>query len=182
PRVNNARCRAQPTWSSWPENSVMAHLLRALVILLTVIVPSYAANWPAWRGPDGSGHSPESNLPLHWSPTENVRWKASLPDAGSSSPIVWGDRIFLTQAMDQGARRAVLCFDRQDGKLVWQKETVFTGKESTYTSDPHYCSATPVTDGTYVIASLGSAGMVCYDFAGKELWRKDLGKLEHIWG
>src|SRR5262249_2932940 len=115
-------------------------------------------------------------------PTENIRWKAPIPDAGNSSPIVWGERVFLTQALDNGARRAVLCFDRKDGKLLWQKETAFTGKESTYTSDPHYCSATPVTDGERVIASLGSAGMVCYDFAGKELWRKDLGPLEHIWG
>jgi outer membrane protein assembly factor BamB len=160
----------------------MSQLLRVLVALLGFAVPALAGNWPAWRGPDGTGHSPEKDLPIHWSATDNVRWKAPLPDAGNSSPIIWGERVFLTQATDKGSRRAVLCFDRKDGKLLWQRETEFTGKESTYTGDPHYCSATPVTDGERVIASLGSAGMVCYDFAGQELWRKDLGRLEHIWG
>lgn len=160
----------------------MAYPLRAFVVILGLAVPAFAGHWPAWRGPDGMGHSPEKDVPLRWSPTENVRWKLPLPDAGSSSPIVWGDRVFLTQAIENGKRRAVLCFDRTVGKLLWQKETLFTGKESTYTEDPHYCSATPVADGERVIASLGSAGMVCYDFDGKELWRKELGILEHIWG
>src|SRR5262249_6526958 len=80
-----------------------------------------------------------------------------------------------------GTKRLVMCFARADGKLLWQKETIYTEKESTHNTNP-YCSASPVTDGQRVIASLGSAGMVCYDFAGQELWRKDLGKQEHIWG
>jgi outer membrane protein assembly factor BamB len=158
----------------------MTALTRALLILL-VCVPAQAANWPSWRGLDGSGHSPESGLPLKWDAKENVRWKVPLPAGGNSSPIVWRDRIFLTQALDKGARRAVLCVDRADGKLLWQRDTPFQGKESTHEDNP-YCAATPVTDGERVIASLGSAGLVCYDFAGNELWRKDLGKLEHIWG
>jgi outer membrane protein assembly factor BamB len=112
---------------------------------------------------------------------ENVRWKAPLPGPGNSSPIVWGDRVFITQSKDKGTRRAVMCFNRGDGNLLWQKETVYQEKESTHSTNP-YCSATPVTDGQRVIASLGSAGMVCYDFSGKALWQKDLGKLEHIWG
>jgi outer membrane protein assembly factor BamB len=112
---------------------------------------------------------------------ENVRWKAPLPGPGNSSPIVWGDRVFITQSRDKGTRRAVMCFNRGDGNLLWQKETVYQEKESTHSTNP-FCSATPVTDGQRVIASLGSAGMVCYDFSGKALWQKDLGKLEHIWG
>jgi outer membrane protein assembly factor BamB len=140
-----------------------------------------AGNWPAFRGPAGDGHSPEKDVPLKWSTTDNVRWQAPLPEAGHSSPVVWGDRVFLTQALDKGNRRAVLCFDRADGKLLWQKETVYADKEPIHKTST-YCAATPVTDGERVIAGLGSAGMVCYDFAGKELWHKDVGKMIHLWG
>jgi outer membrane protein assembly factor BamB len=153
----------------------------ALAALLGCAGLALAENWPAWRGPRGDGSSTDKNPPLRWSRTVNVRWKVRLPDAGNSSPVVWGDRVFLTQALDKGSRRAVLCFDRADGKLLWQRETPYKDREPTHATNP-YGSATPATDGERVVASLGSAGMVCYDFAGKELWRKDVGKLYHIWG
>jgi outer membrane protein assembly factor BamB len=159
----------------------MSLFLRAVVALLFVAVPGLAGDWPAWRGPDGQGHTAETGLPLKWSPTDNVRWKVPLPEPGNSTPIIWGDRLFLTQSLDKGTRRAVRCYARADGKLLWERETPFEGKEPTHQTNP-YCSASPVTDGERVIASLGSAGMVCYDFEGKELWRKDLGPLVHIWG
>ena len=159
----------------------MVRFLPAVAMLVAMCGPISATNWPGFRGPTGDGVSLEKKLPLHWSATENVRWKTPLPEGGNSSPIVWGNRVFLTQAVDKGSRRFVMCFDRTDGKLLWQRETPYLEKESTHADNP-YCSATPVTDGTRVIASLGSAGMICYDFSGKELWRKDLGKLEHIWG
>src|SRR6516225_754306 len=159
----------------------MLRFLPALVVLAAMSGTITAANWPGFRGPTGDGISVETKLPLKWSATENVRWKTPLPDGGNSSPVVWGNRIFLTQAVDKGARRLVMCFDRADGKLLWQRETRYEEKEPTHADNP-YCSATPVTDGTRVIASLGSAGLVCYDFSGKELWRHDVGKLEHIWG
>jgi outer membrane protein assembly factor BamB len=150
-------------------------------VLLSCAAALPADNWPAWRGPHGDGHARAKAPPLTWSQTENVRWKTPLPGPGNSSPIVWNDRVFLTQALDNGRRRAVLCFDRANGKLLWQRETVYSEKESTHETNP-YCSASPVTDGERVVASLGSAGLVCYNFAGKELWRKEVGKLEHIWG
>jgi outer membrane protein assembly factor BamB len=150
-------------------------------VLFSYVAPLSADNWPAWRGPHGDGHSAVKGLPLRWSRTENVRWKTPLPGPGNSSPIVWKDRVFLTQALEKGRRRAVLCLNRADGKLLWQRETLYTDKESTHQTNP-YCSASPVTDGERVIASLGSAGLICYDFDGKQLWRKDIGKLEHIWG
>ncbi len=159
----------------------MVRFVPAVAVLVTMCGPISAANWPGFRGPAGDGVSLEKELPLRWSATENVRWKAPLPEGGNSSPIVWANRVFLTQAVDKGSRRLVMCFDRADGRLLWQRESPYLEKESTHPDNP-YCSATPVTDGTHVIASLGSAGMVCYDFSGKELWRKDLGKLEHIWG
>jgi outer membrane protein assembly factor BamB len=154
----------------------------ASLLLLTLGSTALADNWPAWRGPTGDGHSRDKDAPLTWSRTENVRWKVPLPSEGNSTPAVWGERVFLTQSIDRkGTRRAVLCFDRRNGKLLWQRETPFQGKEPTHSTNP-YCSASPVTDGKIVVASHGSAGMVCYDFEGKELWRKDLGELRHIWG
>lgn len=162
-----------------------------------------ADNWPAWRGPTGQGTSAEKDLPLTWSRTENVKWKVALPDAGNSTPIIWGDRVFITQASQKtlwppkapenlagGAspggyaiaeKRSVICFRRSDGKLLWQGDTTYPEKEITHATNP-FCSASPVTDGERVIASHGSAGLVCYDFQGKELWRCDVGKLEHRWG
>ena len=150
-------------------------------VVLCAAVPTFADNWPAWRGADGSGLSSEKNLPLTWSATENVCWKVELPERGNSTPSVWGDRIFLTQATDKSTKRAVMCLARADGKLLWKQETDYKDKEPTHPTNP-YCSGSPVTDGTHVIACLGSAGMVCYDVNGKELWRKDVGKLIHIWG
>lgn len=158
---------------------------RALLIaaLLGQALAASADHWPGWRGPTMDGHSRERNLPLKWSATENVRWKAPLPGPGMSSPIVWGDRVFLTQSLDRdGHKRAVLCFDRKNGRRLWQRVTDYPEKESTYSGEPHYCSASPITDGERVVAWFGSAGVVCYDFAGRLLWRRDLGKCEQVWG
>ena len=159
----------------------MLRFVPAVALLVGMCGTISAANWPGFRGPTGDGISQEKKLPLKWSATENVRWKTALPEGGNSSPVVWGNRVFLTQAVDKGSRRLVMCFDRANGKLLWQRETRYADKEPTHTDNP-YCSATPVTDGTRVIASLGSAGLVCYDYSGKELWRHPVGKLEHIWG
>jgi outer membrane protein assembly factor BamB len=152
--------------------------------LLLLVWPTAAAaeNWPSWRGPRGDGTSIETGLPTTWSAKENVRWKVKLPGPGNSSPIVWGNRILVTQALDKkGTERAVLCFDRSDGKLLWQKSIPFKDEEPTHATNP-YCAATPVTDGERVIASHGSAGVVCYNFEGRQLWHRDLSKFIHIWG
>jgi outer membrane protein assembly factor BamB len=156
--------------------------LRVCHLVLFAASAAPTANWPGWRGPGGQGHARGKDLPVTWGPATNVRWKTPLPEGGNSSPVVWGDRVFLTQALDpKGHRRAVLCFRRADGKLLWQKETAYPGDEPTHATNP-YCSATPVTDGDRVIASLGSAGLVCYGFDGKLLWHRELGKMYHIWG
>jgi outer membrane protein assembly factor BamB len=160
----------------------MKRFLPALCTCLLLAGAALADNWPGWRGPRGDGHCAEKHFPLTWSKTDHVRWKVKLPCSGNSSPVVWGERIFLTQALDaKGHKRAVLCLDRKKGDVLWQRETPYPDDEPTHNTNP-YCSATPVTDGKLVIASLGSAGMVCYDFEGNEKWRYDLGKLYHIWG
>lgn len=136
-------------------------------------------NWPAWRGAGGSGICRETKLPLRWSTNENVRWQATLPDRGNSTPIVWGERVFTTQAV--GSRRTLMCLDRRDGKLLWQCGPTWLEKEETHPENPP-CSPSPVTDGRRVIAWFGSAGVYCYGFNGRELWHRDLGRQSHQWG
>jgi outer membrane protein assembly factor BamB len=151
----------------------------ALVLSLSAVVG--AADWPGWRGPDGQGHCGETGLPVKWSGSDNVKWKTPLPDEGNSTPIIWGERIYLTQAVDKGAKRMLWCLDRKTGEKLWEQGVTHAEKESTHNTNP-YCSASPVTDGQCLVVSYGSAGMVCYDMDGKEQWKKELGKLEHQWG
>lgn len=152
-----------------------------LFLSLAITASISAGNWPAWRGPNGTGVAPGKDLPLKWGTNENVRWRAELPGRGSSSPIVWANRVFVTQAVSAENRRTVMCFDRATGKLLWQSGVTYTEREPTQRDNP-YCAATPVTDGERVIASFGSAGLYCYDFNGKEIWHRDLGKMNHMFG
>lgn len=155
--------------------------------LLVLVAICSAADWPAWRGPDGTGQCHETGFPLTWNRNKNVSWHVPLPGPGNSSPIVVGDRVFITQAIDVdmrkklAPRRAVLCFDRHTGKLTWQREIRYDKKEGTHRTN-FYCSASPVSDGEIVVAWHGSAGVVAYDMQGNPLWHRDLGRCEHIWG
>ena len=151
------------------------------LLLLLAVAPLWADNWPAWRGPTARGTSDERNLPLRWGTAENVRWKSPLPGPGNSTPIVWGDRVFLTQALDGGKKRAVLALDRKNGQKLWQQEVACPAEETTHPQNPP-CSASPVTDGTAVYADFASAGVVAYDLHGKQLWHRDLGPVLHKWG
>src|SRR5882672_6495002 len=162
---------------SWTNSGLF---MRTLVILLFLAPGAFAANWPAWRGPLGTGITEETNLPVKWNTKQNVKWRIPLPEPGNSTPIVWDDRIFLTQAV--GDRRTVRCLSRTNGKLLWEQGVATKEKEPTHSTNP-YCSASPVTDGERVIVSFASDGLFCYDFHGKELWnRTDLGRQIHIWG
>ena len=140
-----------------------------------------AANWPNWRGPFFDGVSPEKSLPLTWSRTRNVRWQVPLPDRSNSTPVLWGDRIFLTQALAKQNRRTLMCLDRANGKRLWQIGMEYSAPERTHATNPP-CSSSPVTDGKRVYAWLGSAGFVACDMKGKEVWRRDLGRQDHVWG
>lgn len=167
--------------------SISIHGSLRLLFLVAVLlsISAGAGNWPGWRGSDGSGISNEKNLPVRWSASENVRWRIALPDRGNSTPIVWGDRIFITQALEKESQRTVMCLNRADGKLLWQKGVTYKEAEETHETNP-YCSASPVTDGERVIAWFGSAGVHAYDFSGKELWSRagatSLGQQAHGWG
>ena len=153
-------------------------LLLSMELPISIVV---AADWPQWRGARGDGISDEKGLPTEWNATDNVAWKIPLPEPGNSTPIVWKDQVFVTQAIATENRRTLMCFDRKNGDLMWQAGTEWTQKDPTHGTNP-LCSASPVTDGERVIAWFGSAGLFCYDMQGHELWRRDLGIQEHIWG
>ena len=168
-------------------NDLLAHkhkqacnLLAALFVLAGLPL-AYGENWPSWRGPQGTGISSEKNLPVKWSTNQNVRWRVDLPGPGNSSPIVWGKRVFITQAVKEENRRTVMCLDRDTGKVLWQSGVTYEEKEPTHDTNP-YCAGTPVTDGQRVYACFGSAGVYAYDFQGKEVWHRDLGKINHMFG
>jgi outer membrane protein assembly factor BamB len=155
------------------------NLLRTLLPLLSSWTLLHAGNWPTWRGPEGTGVASGEKPPVRWSKTENVRWKTDLPEPGNSTPIVWKDRVFITQTA--GDRRTLICFDRKDGKVQWQTGPTFGEKEPSHETNPQ-SSSSPVTDGERVIVWFGSAGLYCFDLKGNELWHRDLGQQRHIWG
>lgn len=137
-----------------------------------------AAYWPRWRGPSGQGHVAGSGYPDSWSAvgpqTENVLWKVKVPGRGNSSPIVWGDRIFLTTAREDGERRSVLCYRRADGRLMWETFAPNADPEDAHPKNTR-ASSTPVTDGERVYAYFGNHGLMAVDFAGKRLWHVPMG-------
>lgn len=154
-------------------------VLFAICGLSVALAP--AAEWRGFRGTDGSGVSKETHIPLTWGPDKNIKWKTPLPGPGNSSPIVSGDRVFLTCATEGGKNRGLYCYDRSTGKELWARNVRFEGDDPTHEKNP-YCGSSPATDGRRVVVWHGSAGLVCYDFAGDELWKRDLGEFRHIWG
>lgn len=138
-------------------------------------------NWPAWRGASGNGVTGERDLPIKFGPLENIHWKVKLPEAGNSTPIIWGDRVFVTCPVDGGKVRCLICFDRENGNELWRKSVAYPAKESAHSDNP-FCSGSPTTDGERVYASFDSAGVVACDFSGKTIWERDLGKLTHVFG
>jgi len=153
-----------------------------LYLLLAFITASAsAANWPSWRGPHNDGTCDEKGLPVKWSATENLAWKTDLPDRGNSTPVVWGDKVFITQAIEKEGKRLLLCFDKKTGKQLWEAGTTHKDKEPTHGTNP-YCSGSPVCDGERVVVNFASAGVFCFDLNGKELWHHDMGTIHHIWG
>jgi outer membrane protein assembly factor BamB len=128
-----------------------------------------AENWPQFRGPTRQGISTETNLPLRWSATEHLAWKTRIPGEGWSSPIVWGDHVFLTSATDEGAAFHVIALSARDGKLLWDKEVgrQVPGHKQQRNS---YATPTPCTDGQTVFACFGDGSFFALDFNGNVRW------------
>jgi outer membrane protein assembly factor BamB len=160
---------------------MLARSIVATLLVATLTPRAQSADWLQWRGPLGTGQSSETKAPLTWSPTENVKWKVPLDGPGNSSPIVVGDKVFITHAPAKSALRGLHCYDRNSGNLLWKHQIEYAAEETTHNTNP-FCSASPTSDGQRVVAYYGSPGMYCYDLAGKILWHKDLGPIEHVWG
>lgn len=157
-------------------------LLILAVVFVSLSSVAQGGDWPAFRGPQGNGWSDEKNVPIEWSKDKNVKWKVALPDKGNSSPIVVGDRVFVTCAQEKGQKRGLYCFDRASGSERWSRVVDFGKVLPTHDTNP-YCAPTPVSDGKLVVVWHGSAGLFCYDLDGNEVWkRSDLGEFVHIWG
>ncbi|MFQ5490303.1 MAG: PQQ-binding-like beta-propeller repeat protein [Phycisphaerae bacterium] len=156
--------------------------------------------WAQWRGPLGTGVAPRGDPPVEWSEDKNVRWKVAIPGKGHSTPIIWGDRIFITTAEPFGEAVAprgdqapgahnnvpplrqqkfmVLAISRRNGATLWQK-TVRTGRPHEGTHETgSWASNSPVTDGRHLFVSFGSQGLYCLDFEGALVWETDLGDMQ----
>ena len=151
----------------------------AVVIVLSASFAD-AEDWPGWRGPRGDGHSAETNAPIKWS-AKSLVWKTKLPGAGQSSPVVWGDRIFLTTALSAGGSRVVMGLDRKTGDILWQ-QTAWTGSPEASHKMNGWASASCATDGEQVVAFFGTGGLHCYSLEGTHRWSRDLGKFPGAWG
>ncbi len=157
-------------------------LICFLVLLHASIASLRADSWPSWRGDIlGSGKAVNSDLPLEWGAEKNVKWRVELPEAGNSTPAVFGGKVFVTQPLSADKTRNLMCFSQADGSLLWQKGIAYSEEERTHQSNP-FCSASPAVAENFVVVSHGSAGVVAYDHEGTELWRRDFGAIDHVWG
>jgi outer membrane protein assembly factor BamB len=159
--------------------------LPTLLFLPFLLLPNLnAEEWPSWRGPRGDGTSLEKGIPLKFSPTEHVVWKAAIPGRGYSSPIIHGGRIFLTTCLEDKQERVLMCLNRLDGKELWRRTVVQAPLERKHGLNS-YSSSTPATDGERVyVTFLDRSNMVvaCYDVKGKKLWQRSPGKLLSMHG
>lgn len=163
-------------------------------LILLSGAPLLAHDWPQFRGPGGLGASTATGVPSTWSQTENIVWKTELPGPGTSSPVILGDKIFLTcytgyNVPGQGRgemnqlKLHLLCLDRISGKVLWTTDIAPSLPEQATIRDDHgYASSTPATDGERIYAFFGKTGVFAFDLAGKQLWRTDVGSRVHDWG
>ncbi|HZY86977.1 MAG TPA: PQQ-binding-like beta-propeller repeat protein [Gemmataceae bacterium] len=146
----------------------MNRTLTALFLTASVVAApaARAENWPHWRGPNYDGVSAETNLPTEWGEGKNLAWKLPLPGMGGSTPVVWGDRIFLTS--EDGKDLVLMCVGT-DGKELW-KRRVGAATPKVRGTEGNGASATPSTDGKHVWCFFGSGDLACFDMEGKEVW------------
>src|SRR5262245_53575358 len=143
--------------------------LLAVVLLASAVVN--AENWPQWRGPSLNGVSNEKNLPVKWTTEENIAWKLAMPEWSGSTPIIFGDRIFLNVA--EGNDLYLWCVDRIKGTMLWKK---MLGSGNVKMRKQNMSSPSPVTDGKNVYVMTGTGILKSFEFTGKEVWMRDIQK------
>lgn len=142
----------------------------AIVVALVLVSGAVIADdWPHWRGPTRDGVSTETGLPTTWSPTENVTWRIPMPDRSGSTPIIWGETIFLNVA--EAGELHLWALDRNDGSLQWK---AFLSGGDRRQRKQNMSSPSPVTDGKHVWVMTGTGMLRSFDFAGKEQWSRDI--------
>ena len=163
---------------------------------------SDSENWHQWRGPDGTGVSATANPPVRWSESENIKWKVDIEGRGTSTPIIWGNKVFVLTAIDTGKKDpsipdpqdqpktnffdikrpntehafVVMCLDRESGKELWRDIANSKIPHEGAHNDNDFASASPTTDGKHLYCWFGSAGLFCYDLEGNKIWERNLGE------
>jgi len=180
--------------------------LLACLFSLAFLAPAhgdeFANNWHQWRGPDANGVSPTAQPPTTWSENENIRWKTRIEGKGTSTPIIWGEKVFVLTAINTGVKDpsipdpedqpktnffdikqpnaqhafVVLCLDRNSGDELWRQVATTKIPHQGAHNDNDFASASPTTDGQHLYCWFGSAGMFCFDLNGKKIWERDLGE------
>jgi outer membrane protein assembly factor BamB len=176
----------------------------SLTLALGLAVTAQAQNWPSFRGRNASGVADGGGAPTTWDAEKsvNIQWKTRIPGVGHSSPVVWGDRVFVTTAVssdpsstfEHGVSQSVAsatdtskhswrvyCLDKASGRVLWARIAQEGAPKVKRHVRSSYADPTPATDGKYVVAFFGSEGLFCYDFSGRLLWKRDLGALDGGW-
>jgi outer membrane protein assembly factor BamB len=163
-------------------------------------IKGYENNWPQWRGPEANGIALKGNPPTEWSETKNVKWKIAIPGKGHNTPIVWGDQLFVTTAVEKDPSNApsneppktgmnanktdkvhkfeVLCIDRTNGKIIWEKVVDEEVPQEVTHELGSWASNSSVTDGKNLYAFFGSRGLYCLDFKGNVKWERKFGQMK----
>jgi outer membrane protein assembly factor BamB len=162
------------------------------VQLASFKAPSTEATWSSFRGPTGMGVSEAKGLPVNWSLTENIAWKAELPGPGASSPIVFGDRIYITaysgffvpgkEGSKEDLTRHLVALKRTDGSLIWEQKVKAKLPEEDRIRDHGFAASTAAADAAGVIVFFGKTGVIAFNHEGNEVWRQDVGSKTHGWG
>src|SRR5437588_5490488 len=181
-----------------------AAIISGIAILLTQNgLAASSVNWPQFRGPHASGVS-EDPAPVTWNvgSGKNIQWQTAIPGLGHACPIIWQNRIYVTTAVKPGSKPKLklglygdvgsykekephqwrlLCMDKTSGKILWDKLALEAIPRSERHTKASQCNSTPATDGQRIVALFGSEGLFGFDMDGRELWRKDLGRMKANW-
>ncbi|MGB0760400.1 MAG: PQQ-binding-like beta-propeller repeat protein [Rubripirellula sp.] len=184
--------------------SIFSTCLLLMAIPLPAFGQSLADNWHQWRGPDATGVSTTANPPVTWGEDENIKWKVAIEGQGTSTPIIWGDKVFVLTAINTGVKDpsipdpedqpktnffdikqpnaqhafVVLCLDRNSGKEIWRQTATTKIPHQGAHNDNDFAPASPTTDGKHLYCWFGSAGLFCYDLQGNKIWEKKLGEVK----
>ncbi len=162
---------------------ILSPSISCVLSILFVISATAADNWPQFRGPKGDGHTDSRNLPLKWSETENVTWKVPIHDRGWSSPVIWGDQIWLTTAAPDGRKLYAICIDKNSGKTLYDKQLFEIAEPQFAHAFNSYASPSPVIEEGRVYITFGSPGTACIDTRTfKTLWTREDIVCDHFRG